>query len=45
MFKLLILVGLGVAGYLVAKKVIGQSGAATEPDDLYGSADIHRPTG
>ena len=41
MLKLLMLIGLGVAGYVVAKKVINQGSAADEPDDLYGSADLH----
>lgn len=42
MLKLLMLIGLGVAGYFVAKRFIAQDSAAAEPDDLYGSADIHR---
>ena len=44
MLKLLILIGLAVAGYFVAKKVIAQGGSGDEMDDLYGSADIHRTT-
>lgn len=42
MFRLLILAGLGFAGYTVAKRVLGGGSAVPDADDLYGSADIHR---
>lgn len=42
MLKLLVLIGLGVAGFLVAQKMINQGGVTYEPDDLYGAADINR---
>jgi hypothetical protein len=42
MLKLLMLIGLGVAGFLVAQKIINQGGVTYEPDDLYGAADINR---
>ena len=42
MLKLLILIALGVAGYIVAQKLINRGGVTYEPDELYGAADINR---
>jgi hypothetical protein len=42
MFRLLILAGLGFAGYTVAKRVMARGSAIPDAEDLYGSADIHR---
>lgn len=42
MLKLLILIGMGFAGYMVAKRIMGPSSDIPDAADLYGSADIHR---
>jgi hypothetical protein len=42
MFKLLMLIGLGIAGFFVAQRIINRGGVTYEPDELYGAADISR---
>ncbi|MGI8552833.1 MAG: hypothetical protein ACR2PL_18905 [Dehalococcoidia bacterium] len=41
MIRLLLLAGLGFAGFTVAKRFLGQNNAAPDADDFYGSADLH----
>lgn len=42
MLKLLLLIGFGAGGYVLAKRVMQRSNAVPDGDDFYGSADIHR---
>ena len=42
MFKLLVLAGLGVVGYLAWKRLMGTDDTDDFADDLYGSAAIHQ---
>jgi hypothetical protein len=45
MFKLLLLIAMGVAGYAVTTRMINQGNPPAEPDEMYGSADLHRSAG
>lgn len=45
MLKLLLLLAIGVAGYVLTKRMISQESPPAEPDEMYSSADLHRSSG
>ena len=45
MFKLLILIGLGVAGYFIVKRILASDTGGADGEDLYRPTDSPQPAG